>query len=653
MQDVSRGLQDVLRRNGMQAHITTDAAGNFQMVVMGHDSPAITYKLNNSQAKSLMEWGSNSLNSRAYRTFVSIVNKDFDVPANQVVAFNAGGMVNIGQYGYRVNNGEYGLGRPYMPLHRGMWGWGGDFLGWRPRYGMNRSIHVLERPDGSLRPGEVVSTRMLSRGGKASSMGFYYKGSPTPQHEATQMDLDSVATNIKMIEAEPRQQGQATPYSEAITSNVYFNNEKWQEVLKSHGIVIRDGGDGAYTIEQQFASTRVNTRYDLTPEEYKLLTAEHLDGKDGVSLDKRIALLNTVFQKDFAQPITKEMLESKDLIAIPWKEESKQEVEAPFIEYERQMAERARQAEEQQRILMEEERIRQDPNAINGKDAALAGMGWFTGEKHGRGLVVGEIRVEKTAGDHYLMSAVINGHVVTHPINQKDYDQFLAVDDKHRLMLFDKVFKEVELKRVHGNAVGDDMYMTVRGNYIEQSVEHSTSAQVDGRQLQDINERKAFYREGRHGREVEVSAIQVEPVQETGKYKMTAVLDGVAVTHEISQKEYDRFLAVDDYQRMKMFSKIFNEVDLKTRPGMGTNVGAAILAALVVGTETLRFGMDVLGGPRPPMHKPEIYASSVKAEGYVKPGVAAGIPAISAANYESMDRQARQSEPNVTVGRSL
>ena len=32
------------------------------------------------------------------------------------------------------------------------------------------------------------------------------------------------------------------------------------------------------------------------------------------------------------------------------------------------------------------------------------------------------------------------------------------------------------------------------------------------------------------------------------------------ITHEISQKQYDKFLAVDDYHRMKLFSKIFNEV---------------------------------------------------------------------------------------------
>lgn len=57
--------------------------------------------------------------------------------------------------------------------------------------------------------------------------------------------------------------------------------------------------------------------------------------------------------------------------------------------------------------------------------------------------------------------------------------------------------------------------------------------------------------------------IRVEPVTE-GKYKMTAVIDGETVSHEISQKQYDKFMAIDDFHRMKLFSKIFGEVDVKS-----------------------------------------------------------------------------------------
>ena len=36
---------------------------------------------------------------------------------------------------------------------------------------------------------------------------------------------------------------------------------------------------------------------------------------------------------------------------------------------------------------------------------------------------------------------------------------------------------------------------------------------------------------------------------------MTAVIDGQVISHEISQRDYDRFLAVDDFHRMKLFLK--------------------------------------------------------------------------------------------------
>ena len=71
---------------------------------------------------------------------------------------------------------------------------------------------------------------------------------------------------------------------------------------------------------------------------------------------------------------------------------------------------------------------------------------------------------------------------------------------------------------------------------------------IDGRDLSYINENKGWYREGEHGREVEVEAIAVQPAETEGKYKMTAIINGEPITHEISQKQYDKFLAVDDYQ---------------------------------------------------------------------------------------------------------
>ena len=120
-----------------------------------------------------------------------------------------------------------------------------------------------------------------------------------------------------------------------------------------------------------------------------------------------------------------------------------------------------------------------------------------------------------------------------------------------------------------------------------------------------INENKGWYREGAHGREVKVGDIMVEKVppmegdkKGEDKYRMTAIINGEAITHEIKQKDYDKFLAVDDYHRMKLFSKVFSEVDMKTRPETNAGLGTKILAALTAGAVvTAEVAHD--GGPRP------------------------------------------------------
>ena len=66
------------------------------------------------------------------------------------------------------------------------------------------------------------------------------------------------------------------------------------------------------------------------------------------------------------------------------------------------------------------------------------------------------------------------------------------------------------------------------------------------------------------------------------KYRMTAVINGEEISHEITRRQYDKFMAVDDYHRMRLFSKVFDEVDMKQLPREqregGANIGAAILA---------------------------------------------------------------------------
>ena len=657
--DLSTGLQEVLRKNVMQAHISMAKDGGRELIVLGHDSPVLTYKLNEKQVENLMGWGTTYENKKAYNTFASIVKDDFYMPQNFVSASNAFGRVAMGLHGYRIGHGEYGYdARParrtpwFAPFSRQGRGWAGDFVGYAPR---TEGFHlrrigdhayrpwgggpmVTERPDNRVKPGEMLS----------GGYGFYFKGhqKETPVEV---LDQISIEPKIKPLEAAPRPQGQGIPYSSVITSDVYFSNDKFQEVLKSHGIVI-DEAKKTLTIQSNLS--KVDLQYDLKPEELQKLMANKVSGKGGVSVDARLAIINEVIGKDFDTKLTKDMLETKELISLDLKPEVRQEVEAPFIEQERRIAEQQRLAEAKAEQRRESERIERDPNAINGREiqTILGNKGWFQPVANGREMVVGEIRVDKTLNGTYVMEAEVNGRLLAHSISAKDYQKFLDLDDAHRLKMFDKVFSEVEIKSAHGESLyQDDLYLAHDGQSIvhqkEVDIQNATSNRVDGAALLEFNERKGFYRERAHGREVEVGNIQVDPTA-NGKYKMTAVINGQTISHEITQKQYDKFLAVDDYHRMQLFSKIFNEVDIKTRPGEGHNLGAALLAALVVGGEVMRDGLSVPHEPRP-----EIYETRTGPV-YHKAGVVS--PAdVAAANFRSEEANLGVPGPEEGIRRGM
>ena len=657
--DLSTGLQEVLRKNGMQAHISLAKDGGRELIVLGHDSPVLTYKLNEKQVENLMGWGTTYENKKAYNTFASIVKDDFYMPQNFVSASNAFGRVAMGLHGYRIGHGEYGYdARParrtpwFAPFSRQGRGWAGDFVGYAPR---TEGFHlrrigdhayrpwgggpmVTERPDNRVKPGEMLS----------GGYGFYFKGhqKETPVEV---LDQISIEPKIKPLEAAPRPQGQGIPYSSVITSDVYFSNDKFQEVLKSHGIVI-DEAKKTLTIQSNLS--KVDLQYDLKPEELQKLMANKVSGKGGVSVDARLAIINEVIGKDFDTKLTKDMLETKELVSLDLNPEVRQEVEAPFIEQERRIAEQQRLAEARAEQRRESERIERDPNAINGREiqAILGNKGWFQPVANGREMVVGEIRVDKTLNGTYVMEAEVNGRLLAHSISAKDYQKFLDLDDAHRLKMFDKVFSEVEIKSAHGESLyQDDLYLAHDGQSIvhqkEVDIQNATSNRVDGAALLEFNERKGFYRERAHGREVEVGNIQVDPTA-NGKYKMTAVINGQTISHEITQKQYDKFLAVDDYHRMQLFSKIFNEVDIKTRPGEGHNLGAALLAALVVGGEVMRDGLSVPHEPRP-----EIYETRTGPV-YHKAGVVS--PAdVAAANFRSEEANLGVPGPEEGIRRGM
>ena len=481
--DLAPELQEILRKNGMQAHIIRQGEG-YQLAVQGHDSPLLTYAITAQQHRALVDWGANSANKQAYNTVAELVKNDFYMPRDFVHARNANGRVAMGLHGYRIGVGEYGrLPWNKRYAHMMMDPYHGRFLGWTPRcqegFHMRRvggamfmqGVPIVpERPDGRMKPGE------LQNGG----YGFYYKGGQQNMVQQPSQDvLADLQSVITPVVVRPRPKEPAKPYKELITSKAYFSNDKWQECLSSHGIIV-DAANKTLTI--QSTAAKQDFVYDLTEDEVKKLTNNSIKQ---VPVQNRIDIINNAIRNDFQDKLTMDMLNSKEQISLKLR---------PEIEAE--------------------------------------------------------------------------------------------LNNRQQMVI--------------------DQSLPSNGDQITIEPEDRSVAHVDGNSLYEQNESKGWFREGKHGREVQVDDIKVEPVRNeqgeiqkdekgNAKYRMTAVINGESISHEITQKQYDKFMAIDDYHRMKLFSHIFKEVDMKTIPGEGKNIGAQIGGALLAGLAV----MSELGRDRP------------------------------------------------------
>ena len=526
--DVSPEMRDLLMHNGMQAHIVANGSG-YQLAVQGHDSPLLTYNITEKQMLALTDWGTNYANKTAYNTFTDIVGKDFHLPKNFVHARNANGRVAMGLHGYRVGVGEYGHG---MGRHGMM---PPQFLGWTPRMQDGHHLRrvggqlffpqapiVPERWDGRMKPGELQS----------GGYGFYYKGQ-TQQPTVNQDVLQNLQAVVTPVVTRPRSEEPAKPYKELITSPVYFSNEKWQECLSSHGIIV-DAQNNTLTIQSN--STNVDMVYDLKDDELKALTDNSIKN---VLIGKRLEIMNNVIKDDFSDKVTMDMLNSKERINIGLRPEVQQE-----LDKRQQTVNEVGQDDE----LSVQQEIKQHGDAsVNGQDLDLLdeSKGWYREAKHGREVQVEEIYVEK----------------IENPVTD-------------------------------------------------------TTKQDQGKANDNGQEK------GKGNNKGEV------------KYRMTAVINGESISHEISQKQYDKFMAVDDYHRMKLFSNVFKEVDMKTRPGANAGLGTKIFAALAAGAVVTS---EVAHGMRHHPH-PEIYGERFEGtqapRPYFKPGVDAPNE-VAARNFEA------------------
>lgn len=429
--DLPPEMQDLLMRNGMRGYLSGSSEG-FALIVQGHDSPLLTYPISEKQLRALTDWGTNSANKRCYNTFASIVAADFDLPKDFVHARNANGRVAMGLHGYRIGTGEYErVGMPMRPFHPICHG----FLGWTPRQQGGFHLRriggnlyypgapiVPNRPDGRMKPGELQS----------GGYGFYYKGHTTAL--VTEKDvLKELQTVVTPVKTRQRSNEPAKSYKELVASTVYFTNEKWQECLASHGIIV---DSETQTLTVQSAAVDADLQYDLTAEELAALTANTLEE---ATVEKRLEIINGIIQEDYDGKVTLETLNGRDTVNLPLHPEVLEDLN-------RQHSIGLQQAKAEQGLR---EDLPREGVMMNGNDLAAIrpDKGWYREGRYGREVTVDDIRVEPSGQEGtYKMTAIIDGEQVSHEITQKQYDKFMAIDDYHRMKLFSKVFGEVDMK---------------------------------------------------------------------------------------------------------------------------------------------------------------------------------------------------------------
>ena len=381
-------MRDLLARNGMRGHIAGSSEG-FVLIVQGHDSPLLSYPITEKQLQALTDWGTNYANRKCYNTFASIVAADFDLPRDFVHARNANGRVAMGLHGYRIGAGEYGRSGWAHPMYRHPWG--ACFLGWTPRQQDGFHLRriggnlyfpgapiVPNRPDGRMKPGELQS----------GGYGFYYKGQPTTT-VAGQDVLEELETVITPLQPKPRPTEPAKPYHTLITSPVYFTNEKWQECLASHGILI-DSERKTLTI--QSSSVSADLQYDLKDEELAALTN---NSAQDVPVEKRLEIINGIIKEDFSAPITMDMLNSDKMIAIELHPAVKEDLDRQLSQVGQiEQGGQGQYVNEGLSVEPEERVLPKGTVVMDGNDLAYINpdKGWFREGRHGREVTVDERR---------------------------------------------------------------------------------------------------------------------------------------------------------------------------------------------------------------------------------------------------------------------
>lgn len=245
-------------------------------------------------------------------------------------------------------------------------------------------------------------------------------------------------------------------------------------------------------------------------------------------------------------------------------------------------------------------------------------------------------------------------------ISQEQYNKFQYATDEERASLLSTLLpsdakSNEKMKVVATSSIYQGGYMREQNANISPKLDRYNlndireqtkinllgDAHVNGESLENLKASKEWKRSGEHGRDTQVGDIVVEKLKDAkgqeieGKYKMTAVIDGNVFSHEITEKQYNKFMTVNNLQRMKLFDKIFPEVEMKTKPENRFNLGAALLAAVTTGV-----GVMAIASESRPHHRPVVFESGPV---FSKPGVVSAAE-VSASIYESMNNGPAPSE---------
>lgn len=245
-------------------------------------------------------------------------------------------------------------------------------------------------------------------------------------------------------------------------------------------------------------------------------------------------------------------------------------------------------------------------------------------------------------------------------ISQEQYNKFQYATDEERASLLSTFLpsdakSNEKMKVVAASSIYQGGYMREQNANISPKLDRYNlndireqtkinllgDAYVNGESLENLKASKEWKRGGEHGRDTQVGDIVVEKLKDAkgqeieGKYKMTAVIDGNVFSHEITEKQYNKFMTVNNLQRMKLFDKIFPEVEMKTKPENRFNLGAALLAAVTTGV-----GVMAIASESRPHHRPVVFESGPV---FSKPGVVSAAE-VSASIYESMNNGPAPSE---------